>query len=265
MDSFKILGVNYTDDINHIKQVFRDLVLKHHPDRGGNAQIFNKIKTAYDDIYKFKMQKLNQIKRENVTFDEYLQTRDKIEQNKQPRRQTIMNPHNLDMGVFNRIYESTRLDDAYDIGRESFLKNDNNTKREMIKIRDPSLLCDGMLQNIKEIGLTDVADLSVYNTNNKNKLECADIKYAFENKESLKDIKNPINTRTSSILNSENTARFRNERNNINMKMSREDKRFYQNKKQKEREIEYQRQFNAKRRMDIEKRQWERLSNFVSL
>lgn len=264
MDPFKVLGVNYTDDLPHIKSIFRQLVLKYHPDRGGNPNTFNKIREAYDTIYKFKIDNINQIKRENISFNEYLQNRKSINNNKRPRKQ-VLNPNNIDMDVFNKIYENTRLEDVYDIGRESFLKNDQSKKRTMSIIREPTLLCNSVLQNVKEIGIDKIKDLSVYNSEDKTKLQCSDIKYAFEDKESLKDIQNPVNTRKSSELNSEEICRYRNNRNNINYKMSNKDKEYYKIKKQKELELENKRLFNYNRQIEIGKRQWERLSNYVSL
>lgn len=265
MDPFKILQVKYTDTLNHIKNVFRSIVLKHHPDRGGDPETFAKYKDAYDAIHKFKTENLQQIHRENISFDDYLQTRKKIENNRRPREQ-ILNPSNLNLSVFNKIYESTRLEDAYDIGRESFLKDNNNKKkRAMVRIHDPDKLYDSVLQNIREIGVNKVNDLSVYNLKNKKGMQCSDIKFAFENKESLKDIKNPINTRKQSNLNSQNASKYANKRNNISYEMSAEDKKYYDYKRKKDLELEHQRRFHAKRQSEIEKRQWERLTNFISL
>jgi len=49
-DYYKILGVNSNDNSDKIKKAFRKLSLKHHPDRGGDANEFKKINTAYQTL-----------------------------------------------------------------------------------------------------------------------------------------------------------------------------------------------------------------------
>lgn len=47
MDYYKILGVSKTANQQEIKQAYRRLASKHHPDRGGNTAEFQKIEEAY--------------------------------------------------------------------------------------------------------------------------------------------------------------------------------------------------------------------------
>lgn len=46
-DHYKTLGVERTASEDEIKQAFRRLAMKHHPDRGGDAEHFKKIEEAY--------------------------------------------------------------------------------------------------------------------------------------------------------------------------------------------------------------------------
>lgn len=50
MDSWSTLGVTRGASPDDIKQAYRKLAMKHHPDRGGNTEEFQKIQQAYDDI-----------------------------------------------------------------------------------------------------------------------------------------------------------------------------------------------------------------------
>lgn len=44
---YEILGVSKTASNDQIKSAFRKLVLIHHPDKGGSAEMFNKVMAAY--------------------------------------------------------------------------------------------------------------------------------------------------------------------------------------------------------------------------
>ena len=45
MDYYKVLGVQESSNQDDIKKAYRKLSLKHHPDRGGDAEQFKKIST----------------------------------------------------------------------------------------------------------------------------------------------------------------------------------------------------------------------------
>ena len=46
MDYYKVLGLNSSASTDDVKQAYRKLAMKHHPDRGGNEAEFKKIKEA---------------------------------------------------------------------------------------------------------------------------------------------------------------------------------------------------------------------------
>jgi curved DNA-binding protein len=48
MDYYQALGVNKNSSPEEIKQAYRKLAMKHHPDRGGDEAEFKKINEAYD-------------------------------------------------------------------------------------------------------------------------------------------------------------------------------------------------------------------------
>jgi len=45
---YKILGVEKSADESAIKKAYRKLAMKHHPDKGGDAEVFKEISTAHD-------------------------------------------------------------------------------------------------------------------------------------------------------------------------------------------------------------------------
>tara|TARA_X000000368_G_scaffold403213_1_gene377947 strand:+ start:391 stop:1302 length:912 start_codon:yes stop_codon:yes gene_type:complete len=61
MDYYKVLGVDESSSQDDIKKSYRKLSLKHHPDRGGDAEQFKKINEAYSilgDVEKRRMYKM---------------------------------------------------------------------------------------------------------------------------------------------------------------------------------------------------------------
>ena len=47
MDYYSALGISKTATQQEIKQAYRKLAAKHHPDRGGSTEEFQKIEEAY--------------------------------------------------------------------------------------------------------------------------------------------------------------------------------------------------------------------------
>jgi curved DNA-binding protein len=50
MDPYKILGVDKSASAEDIKQAYRRMAAKHHPDRGGDTARFQEIQSAYDTL-----------------------------------------------------------------------------------------------------------------------------------------------------------------------------------------------------------------------
>lgn len=50
MDYYSILGVERSASADDIKRAYRKLAMKHHPDRGGDAEQFKKISEAYETL-----------------------------------------------------------------------------------------------------------------------------------------------------------------------------------------------------------------------
>lgn len=60
-DAFDILGVTANCSIDDAKSAYRRLAMKHHPDRGGDKQVFQRIQTAWEQIERgYKRQQKHQ-------------------------------------------------------------------------------------------------------------------------------------------------------------------------------------------------------------
>lgn len=53
-DDYETLGVSRNASPEEIKKAYRKLANKHHPDKGGDPEVFKKIQNAYDNIVKKK-------------------------------------------------------------------------------------------------------------------------------------------------------------------------------------------------------------------
>ena len=50
MDYYKTLGVNRNASQDEIKKAFKKQAMKHHPDKGGDANTFQQINEAYETL-----------------------------------------------------------------------------------------------------------------------------------------------------------------------------------------------------------------------
>ena len=265
-DPFKILDVNYGDNLQTIRERFKALVLRYHPDRkNGNAEMFQKVKNSYAYIYKFKKNQQNHKKKQNRTFENFLQERkiaDKINSNQQTRKQ-ILQPNNLDQNAFNNIFEKNKILTAYDAGREEFLKNETNAKKKaIVVVKDPKIFADSM--DVAELGVETVDDFSTYTRKKEsNKISCADIKYAYENKEILQG--NMKNIRQDSFLrNASQVEHLQNQRQNISYEMSPQEKLWYDMKQKEIEEDEQKRLHFVNKQKEISERQFLRVSKYLT-
>ena len=65
MDYYKLLGVNPNSSQGEIKKAFRRLSLKHHPDRGGDAEEFKKINAAYETLGDVEKKRMYDMQKNN--------------------------------------------------------------------------------------------------------------------------------------------------------------------------------------------------------
>ena len=65
MDYYKVLGVESNSSPDVIKKAFRKLSLKHHPDRGGDAEDFKKINEAYSTLGDVEKKRIYDMQKSN--------------------------------------------------------------------------------------------------------------------------------------------------------------------------------------------------------
>jgi len=67
-DYYKILGVQSNSNADDIKKSYRKLSLKHHPDRGGDANDFKKINEAYQTLGNPEKKRMYDMQKNNPLF-----------------------------------------------------------------------------------------------------------------------------------------------------------------------------------------------------
>ena len=64
-DYYKVLGVSENASGDEIKKAFRKLSLKHHPDRGGDSNVFKKINEAYQTLGDAEKREMYRMRKSN--------------------------------------------------------------------------------------------------------------------------------------------------------------------------------------------------------
>ena len=255
IDPYQILGCNPNCNIEEIKKSYRNLALKHHPDRGGNAENFQLITKAYLSLieeYKKKQGEKNYMDLKNSS------TNFVKEQSNNPKQNVQMNSDNFNIKLFNKIYTENRIADPNDEGYDNWLK-DNNDEEEQPKIFSEKFninVFNSVFENSKNSGNTqdiiEYKDPTPTNINNElaynnlgegnisdfsgnsNNLNYTDLKYAHT-KTKL------IDTRNVNIKNYNNVEDLEKDRSNVRYEMDEDELVEYQLKKKREELDEYER------------------------
>ncbi len=121
---YKILEIdkNYTPET--LKQKYKEMALQYHPDKGGDAEVFQDITKAY--IYLLKKYKENmpdkQIFELKDDFNDFTQ-----DQSKNKNKNILMQDKNFNINQFNNIFDENFQTKSKGYG--DFLKNGEETKK----------------------------------------------------------------------------------------------------------------------------------------
>ena len=121
---YKILEIdkNYTPET--LKQKYKEMALQYHPDKGGDAEVFQDITKAY--IYLLKKHKENmpdkQIFELKEDFNDFTQ-----DQSKNKNKNILMQDKNFNINQFNNIFDENFQTKSKGYG--DFLKNGEETKK----------------------------------------------------------------------------------------------------------------------------------------
>jgi len=205
-DPYRVLGLTSKHSFKAIRQRFKDLVLKLHPDRpNGNSERFDMVKRAYKIIYDHYMSQKQLQTRTSMDYDSYTSLRNQNVNLPKPNKTTR---------DFNELFLAQRK--PQEDGRKAFLDTDTQKMNPLpiAIISDPQ----GWINVCTETSLCKADgtrcradDYSTYckpGTTQK-KIQVFDIKHAYAVQES---IENMGNSRGESQLNDATSQQYQSQR-----------------------------------------------------
>ncbi len=287
MDPYSVLGVPYDADIQQIREQFKKLVLKAHPDRGGNQKVFQLIKNAYKYLYEYKKNEAKQLANEQRTHEQAKRERKRQSKKlKQEFKQVQNNPHlkkinansnNFDSRSFNKLFNEFKTTDADDRGYDTMKSDKKRLEPEDIReqyqqekrqkmqiaiVQEPEGIQAGS-QNFKELGLKNVNDFSKKHEGNGQGF--SDYQSAFTDRDVLENTMG--NTRKDSHLGSKagkQVNKLMNRRGRVKYNMNPQEKSQYEMKMKQEKAMEEQRRFRFKQQTEQTSKAFQRMQNFIT-
>lgn len=259
IDPFKFLNVPKNFTIEQLKENFKTLVLKVHPDKGGNEYLFKMAIESYKAL--IKIFKRNEKEKE---FFELKKESQKMSESNS--KSSIVDGFNIDK--FNKTFEDNKVKTIYDNGHEEFLKQtkeieqknlfekkkfstkafnrefEKNIKLEdkknkfIMNYEEPEALLSTKSIGFTVLGENSINDYSGDNLSNKN-LNYMDLKLAY----TTSRIVNPKVIDKVKKYNS--IDEIKNEREKLQYTLSERDIIYYDNKRKKEELYEEKRRENV--------------------
>ena len=124
----EVLGLEEEVALNEetLKKVYKKAVLKHHPDKGGSEKEFEKITRAYAYLGEI-IRRISGGRSTTVNVDAPNVLRDSRSKDYETVKHVEpikLNPNKLDMNVFNKMFEETRIPDPEEDGYGDWLKSE---------------------------------------------------------------------------------------------------------------------------------------------
>ena len=259
LDPYKELGVGYNTNLVEIRNHYKKLALKHHPDRGGDRLKFERLKSAYIYLYKYLTNQKKQLQRESTSYEKYSSNRN-IDTNSnfelyENVSKKIYNPKTkrFDSKRFNNLYEQVRIKDANDdgYGDGSDFDPNKNKNLQIQKIHVPKPIDNtGQYQELGQGKINDFGQ-----TKNGSKSAFTDYNRAFINED--------ITSNPNDRKNYKDVNDLKNERSNISYKMNKRDKKIHDRKLLEEKKTEELRRYRDNLLKTQQQKTSMRLQNYL--
>lgn len=283
LDPYSVLQVSYDADLPTIRIQFKKLVMKAHPDKGGNPKVFQIIKNAYSYLYKYKTNEAKQLANEQRTHEEAKKSRERqTKQLKREFKQVQNNPYlkkikansrKFDSKTFNTLFNEFKTTDADDRGYDIIASskqrmdasdlqkkygNEQQKQMQIVVITEPEPMELGN-GNWKQLGLKHVDDFS--KTHNGKGQGFTDLQQAYTNRQNMDTMGN---SRGVSQLSSDGQiSSFKTQRGRISYEINPEEQMRYDMKKQQQQAMEEKRRHRFDRQTKMSNRQFQRMQNYI--
>ncbi len=148
VNPYVLLGIPQNYTMEQLKNAYRKKALIAHPDKGGNAKLFDDITKAYFSL----LEKLKQREDDKQYIDLKNNSKDYMEKQQTDNKQNVsISKEKFNLTAFNKIFEDNRISDPSDVGYQEWLKNDN--VREQPKVFSTKFNIDNfnaMFENWKD-------------------------------------------------------------------------------------------------------------------
>tara|TARA_B100001115_G_scaffold184597_2_gene187778 strand:- start:447 stop:1505 length:1059 start_codon:yes stop_codon:yes gene_type:complete len=121
IDPHKILNIGTSFTKSDLKKAYLKAALQHHPDRGGDPQMFQKVSVAYAVLTK---------QLETSGYKDHHELKQSL---KQSGETTYKTTDHFDVNKFNKMYEENRDEDIYDKGYGGWMKDSQSPTQPTYK------------------------------------------------------------------------------------------------------------------------------------
>jgi len=280
LDPYRILGVPYTAELPEIREKFKKIVLKVHPDRGGNAKTFQIVKQAYQYLYQYKTKEAKQLANEKRKLADLKKERKEQKKKlnkgyKRIQKLQKINPNSkqFDNRTFNKLFDTFKTSDADDKGYEieestkerldaSDIQRKYGEKKKMqVAIIEEPEPIEASGQNYKKLGIKSVKDFSKTHQQGQG---FTDLQQAYMNRDVLEHTMGNVREQTHLGRDVDvQITRLNQTRSNISYNMNPEEQMRYNLKMEQERAMEEKRRHRFHRQTEIADRQFQRMQNFI--
>jgi len=280
LDPYRVLGVSYSAELPEIREKFKKLVLKVHPDRGGNPKTFQIVKNAYQYLYKYKTNEAKQLANEKRELKKVKQERKQQSKKMKKAYKRInklqkinANSNNFNNNQFNKLFNEFKTTDAddrgYEVAKSSKERLDASDiqkkygeakKMQIVVIEEPEPMELGN-GNYKKLGVKHVKDFSKTHNGGQG---FTDIQQAYTNRDVLEHTMG--NSRSESHLSNSKSqmSRLQQDRANVNYQMNPEEQMRHDMKMQQQTAMEEKRRHRFSRQTQIAERQFQRMQNYIT-
>lgn len=191
VDPYHILGISKKFTLEELRDKYKALAVKVHPDKGGTQELFLLVTKCYKALLKEYEKRKSQ--------KEYHELKTEFNKNMQkhtPTASSSMSGQKFDIDKFNKVFSENKLDNPYDKGYGNWMsdapppdevqvkkKNIDNDKfnalfekstrldknnKYIIKYTEPEPMIASKKIGFTELGADHIEDFSGENTTNKN-------------------------------------------------------------------------------------------------